>query len=163
MRFCGSYFCITIYRENGGIRRAAIIARRFGKGKVMKQAESALSRRIVQCLNARGHCVWKNHGDRFSLRGLADISGVAKDARGIVLETKMPGKEVSELRDEQAAFLRRVIRSAPGCIVGVVSSVQDAILFVEHRELVAAEVNGRFGMYAPEIKITLDAARRGNL
>jgi hypothetical protein len=99
--------------------------------------ESKLSRRIVRVLNARGHKVWKNHGSRMSLRGLADITGIAKDGRAVVLETKIPGKERSGLSEAQRRFLRDCAKVAPLAIVSIVSSVADAIAAVESESLVS--------------------------
>lgn len=92
-----------------------------------KQKESALSLNIRRALNARGHRIWKNWGSRYSERGLADLTGVAKDGRGVVLEVKLPGKE-NTLRPDQLRFLKSV---PPLAIVGVVTSVQQAIAYCE--------------------------------
>jgi hypothetical protein len=100
-----------------------------------KQGESELSLKIRRALLARGHRVWKNWGSRFSERGLPDLTGVAADGRAIILETKMPGEEISGLKPAQYLFLRDCMRRAPLAIVGVVSSVAQAIRFVEDDRL----------------------------
>jgi hypothetical protein len=96
-----------------------------------KQAESALSLKIRRALNARGHRVWKNHGSRFTEKGVSDITGCCADGRFIALETKMPGKERATLSLEQKRFLASVVRSSPLAVAGVVSSVAQAIAFCE--------------------------------
>lgn len=95
------------------------------------QAESKLSLNIRRALNARGHRVWKNHGSRFTEKGVSDLSGVCADGRGIALETKMPGKERETLSPEQKRFLASIVRASPLAVCGVVSSVAQAIEFCE--------------------------------
>lgn len=95
------------------------------------QAESKLSLNIRRALNARGHRVWKNHGSRFTEKGVSDLSGVCADGRGITLETKMPGKERDTLSPEQKRFLASIVRASPLAVCGVVSSVAQAIAFCE--------------------------------
>lgn len=102
-----------------------------------KQSESALSKRIINALNSRGHYVHKNHGSRMSLEGLSDITGAAADARAILFETKMPGLERSTLTAAQSKFLRDAVSLNPDIIAAVVSSVQQAIRFVESPDYVS--------------------------
>lgn len=113
------------------------------------QAESALSRRIRAALNARGHRVWKNHGSRLSERGLSDLSGMTREGRGVVLEVKMPGK-LATLRPEQARFLASVVKASPLSVVGVVTSVQEAISACEEMRFAHVTKDGGVFMVGVE-------------
>jgi hypothetical protein len=94
-----------------------------------KQGESALSRKIKNALRARGHYVWKNHGDRFSEPGVADLTGVRfGDGRFVAIETKLKTK----LSKAQADFLSEIdSRSLGNACAGEAHSVDEAILLVE--------------------------------
>lgn len=56
---------------------------------MMSQAESKLSRKIMDALRAEGYFCFKVHGSEFMMAGLPDII-VCAEGRFIGLETKLP-------------------------------------------------------------------------
>ncbi len=55
----------------------------------MSQAESKLSRRIMEALRLKGYFCFKVHGSEYMMAGLPDIV-VCAEGRFIGLETKLP-------------------------------------------------------------------------
>lgn len=98
----------------------------------MSQAESRLSRKIMEALRAEGHFCFKVHGGPTMEAGLPDIICCAQGLF-IGLETKMPSerKNVSV----KQAHVHNKIRSADG-VVAVVCSAREALQIV--REALAA-------------------------
>ncbi len=86
------------------------------------QAESKLSRQIMDALRLDGHFCFKVHGSEHMMAGLPDII-VCAQGKFIGLETKLPGK-----RHEKSIKQDRVhnqIRDAYG-VAQVVCSVREA-------------------------------------
>lgn len=103
-------------------------ARVLCKGEnVTKQAESKLSRKIMQALEREGVFCFKVHGSAHMMSGLPDIIACV-DGTFVGFETKMPGKRgnVSEVQ----RLVHTKIAEARGH-VEVVTSAVEALEFVE--------------------------------
>lgn len=93
----------------------------------MSQAESKLSRRIMDALRAEGYFCFKVHGNEFMMAGLPDII-VCAQGRFIGLETKMPESRGNVSRVQ--AVVHSKIQNAGGIAV-VVCSPAEALNVVE--------------------------------
>lgn len=92
----------------------------------MAQAESNLSRKIMNALRIAGHFCFKVHGGETMMAGLPDII-VCAEGLFIGLETKVPGKEYNTSARQE--FIHTKIRDAGGTAT-VVSSVEEALRVV---------------------------------
>lgn len=99
----------------------------------MTQAESKLSRSIMDALRMDGHFCFKVHGSETMMAGLTDII-VCAEGLFIGLETKMPGKRHNTSARQK--YVIGKIREAGG-VAEVVTSVDEA------RSVVAAALARR--------------------
>lgn len=99
----------------------------------MSQAESKLSRRIMDALRLEGYFCFKVHGSEFMMAGLPDII-VCANGQFIGLETKLPSarKNVSP----KQAYVHTQIQHAGG-IAKVVCSPAEALEVVQHALMAA--------------------------
>ena len=106
------------------------------------KAETELQAAIVEALRAFGVTVWRNHSGAVRVRrgymhlapvGSPDLIGYLADGRMLGIEVKVPKARTDKARAEaQAAW--RAKASAAGCVVGVVTSVADAVILVRGAE-----------------------------
>lgn len=90
--------------------------------------ETELQKRIKKKLNDLPNCVFvKNHGGPHSVRGIPDLTGCV-EGTFVALEVKRPGKEKT-LTKIQKYTLDQL--EGAGAIVGVVTSVEEALEIVE--------------------------------
>lgn len=93
----------------------------------MSQAESKLSRRIMDALRAEGHFCFKVHGSEFMMAGLPDVV-VCADGKFIGLETKLPSTR-GDVSPRQS-YVHSQIQNAGGIAV-VVCSPNEALKVVK--------------------------------
>lgn len=89
----------------------------------MSQAESKLSRKIMEALRAEGHFAFKVHGSEFMMAGLPDIIVCARGLF-IGLETKLPSTRGNV--SPRQALVHSQIENAGG-MARVVCSPQEAL------------------------------------
>lgn len=89
----------------------------------MSQAESKLSRKIMDALRLEGYFAFKVHGSEFMMAGLPDII-VCAEGRFIGLETKLPDTRGNV--SPRQALVHSQIRDAGG-IATVVCSPAEAL------------------------------------
>lgn len=92
----------------------------------MTQAESKLSRKIMDALRADGHFCFKVHGSEFMMAGLPDIVVCAK-GRFIGLETKLPSTRGNV--SPRQAYVHSLIERSEG-VAEVVCSPAEALRVV---------------------------------
>jgi hypothetical protein len=95
-------------------------------------SEQALTRAVIQGLNATGLCtVWRNQSGRIQVRGgfmqlgpigSPDVVGYARDGRFVGIEVKLPGEKPTLAQSDW----RERIEQAGG-VAGVVHGVAEAI------------------------------------
>ena len=88
----------------------------------MSQAESKLSREIMDALRLDGHFCFKVHGNEFMMSGLPDII-VCAQGHFLGLETKMPEKRTNTSVKQDR--VHQQIRDAGGTAI-VVTSIAEA-------------------------------------
>lgn len=93
----------------------------------MAQAESKLSRKILDALRADGYFAFKVHGSEYMMAGLPDIIVCAK-GKFIGLETKLPSTR-SNVSPRQS-YVHDLIRAAEG-MAEVVCSPAEALEVVK--------------------------------
>jgi Holliday junction resolvase len=86
--------------------------------------ESSIVTSIMKELRKHGAMVIKIHGDPYMLGGTPDLIGCAS-GRCFVLEVKRPGEKPRALQVQQLEKWRKA-----GAVVGVVTSVKDAMYLV---------------------------------
>ena len=89
----------------------------------MAQAESKLSRKIMDRLRLEGYFTFKVHGSEFMMSGLCDII-VCAEGKFIGLETKLPSTRGNV--SPRQAYVHTLIQHAGG-VAAVVCSPQEAI------------------------------------
>lgn len=98
----------------------------------MSQAESKLSRKIMEALRLEGYFCFKVHGSEYMMAGLPDII-VCANGMFIGLETKMPDQRGNV--SPRQRLVHSQIQNAGG-VAKVVCSPQEALSAVE--EVLAA-------------------------
>ena len=93
----------------------------------MTQAESKLSRKILDALRLEGYFAFKIHGSKYMMAGLPDII-VCANGLFIGLETKVPGKLGNTSESQKRVHTK--IRAAEGSVY-VVASVSRALEVVQ--------------------------------
>ena len=93
----------------------------------MAQAESKLSRKIMDALRLKGYFCFKVHGSEFMMAGLPDII-VCAEGQFIGLETKLPLTRGNV--SARQAYVHTLIEHAGGT-ASVVCSPQEALNVVE--------------------------------
>lgn len=93
----------------------------------MTQAESRLSRKVLDALKARGIFAYKVLGGPSTMAGLPDIIACV-DGRFVGIEMKVPGKR--ENVSERQKYVHNKIRLAGGS-VWVCTSVDEVMLFID--------------------------------
>lgn len=91
-----------------------------------RQPEARLQVRIVKALRAHGIPAWRIRP--LGLAGWPDIYAI-RDGRAVHLEVKIPGGRATKLQERRLEEL-----SAAGAVVGVVSSVDEALAAVLVRD-----------------------------
>ena len=86
--------------------------------------ESSIVTSIMRELRKHGAMVIKIHGDPYMPGGTPDLIGCAS-GRCFVLEVKRPGEKPRALQVQQLEKWRKA-----GAVVGVVTSVREAVHFV---------------------------------
>ncbi len=94
----------------------------------MSQAESKLSRKIMDALRAEGYFCFKVHGSEYMMAGLPDII-VCANGLFIGLETKLPSSRGNVSPVQRLVHTK--IQHAGG-VAEVVCSPQEALAAVEH-------------------------------
>jgi hypothetical protein len=89
--------------------------------------ETAVTRRIMDALRARGHLVRKLHGTVWSTVGDPDLYGArSPDGRAFAVEIKRPGEKPTEIQ------LKRIEEwGKSGAAAGWATSPEEAIAIVE--------------------------------
>jgi hypothetical protein len=91
--------------------------------------ETAVTRRIMDALRARGHLVRKLHGTVWSTVGDPDLYGARRpDGRAFALEIKRPGEQPTEIQRMRIAEWAKA-----GAAAGWATSADEAIAIVEAR------------------------------
>lgn len=93
----------------------------------MSQAESRLSRKIMDAIRARGVFCFKVHGSEYMMAGLPDIIACV-DGKFVGLETKLPStRKDTSARQE---YVHDLIRESNG-IARVVCSPAEALAVID--------------------------------
>lgn len=90
-----------------------------------KMNEARIVANIMAEARRLGWWVMKNHGSAYSVKGLPDLLAI-KGGKSAWMEVKVPGAEPTKI---QAHRMREL--SGYGCLVAVVTSVQEARRFLQ--------------------------------